>query len=312
MTLTARRKWEQHSFCTNDIVPDPTSSTGGNAWGRTNDEKCLVYSFGLDKYTEWEVKMAKIFGCDVFAFDPTSNFQKKIAPGVTFHKLGLYGAGANVSITHSSHYDAIDPSLLRTLGEIVRLLGHQGRKIDVLRLDCEGCEYGVLKQLACNGDTQLVKQLMIEFHFQKNLGLSNDADVLVAADAIRCLEEERWGIVTMEKRGCGEDDAEYTDSALKFIKGPFFLLLITMRRVPPTEKESWELFQDVVKAKAQLKVANRKYGTMHGWEQKKWPTDAINDYSSKQENQRLSNKKYYSTFHDRGAVFDEDIGSYPE
>eukprot|EP00956_Cyclotella_meneghiniana_P038916 scaffold162174_cov23-Cyclotella_meneghiniana.AAC.1 len=69
-------------------------------------------------------------------------------------------------------------------------MGHEGRKLDILRLDCEGCEWGVLKQLACSGESQLVKQLMVEMHFQSNLGLSSEDDVLVAADAITCLESE--------------------------------------------------------------------------------------------------------------------------
>ncbi|KAL7516838.1 hypothetical protein ACHAWF_000083, partial [Thalassiosira exigua] len=85
-------------------------------------------------------------------------------------------------------------------------------------MDCEGCEYGVLKELVCNGGSHLVKQLMVEFHSQKNLGLSDDATVLVAGDAFGCLEEERWGIVLMEKSGCSPKDAEYIDSAYKFIR----------------------------------------------------------------------------------------------
>lgn len=192
--------------------------------------------------------MARVFGCDVYAFDPTSNFPREIAPGVTFHKLGLQGAGTNVSSTHSDIYSAIDPSRLRTLGETVRFLGHEGRQIDVLKLDCEGCEYVVLKELACNGDSQLVKQLMVEFHFQKNLGLSDDADILVAADAINCLEEERWGIVSMESRGSSRHDLQYSDPAMKIIKSEAFLLFMTMRRVPKTQKQSWEVYRDVVNA----------------------------------------------------------------
>lgn len=123
----------------------------------------------------------------------------------------------------------------------------------MLKLDCEGCEYGVLKQLACpnndgQSDSQMIEQLMVEFHFQKNLGMASDSDLIVAADAITCLENERWGIVSMEKRGCGENDGEYTPSALKVIKEPLFLLFLTLRRVPISEKLSWELYHDIVEA----------------------------------------------------------------
>eukprot|EP01082_Thalassiosira_pseudonana_P003309 g2779.t1 g2779 contig12:785387-786361(-) len=191
MKVPVTRKYEQHAFCTGDLA------------AQDGESKCLVYSFGINGNTEWEAKMSKEFDCDVFAFDPTSKFSENVAPGVTFHQLGLQGAGVDVSTTHSVSYDALDPSTLKTLGEIIKLMKHDGRKIDILRLDCEGCEWGVLKQLACSGESQLVKQLMVEMHFQKNLGLATDDDVLIAADAITCLEDERWMIASMEKSGFG-------------------------------------------------------------------------------------------------------------
>ena len=154
MSLAVKAHHERHSFCTGDLNDGGKKARGG-------ENRCVIYSFGIDKNTEWESKAANLFGCDVHAFDPTSDFPERIAPGVMFHKLGLQGVGTNVSATHSVEYDAIDPSRLRTLGEIVRSLGHEGRIIDVLKLDCEGCEYGVLKELACNGDDgKFVRQLM--------------------------------------------------------------------------------------------------------------------------------------------------------
>lgn len=132
MKVPVGRKWEQQAFCTGDLA------------AKAKESKCLVYSFGINDNTEWEQKIAKEFGCDVFAFDPTSDFNQDVAPGVTFHQLGLHGAGVDVSKTHSVSYDALDPSKLKTLGEIIKLMGHDGRKIDVLRLDCEGCKCAIL------------------------------------------------------------------------------------------------------------------------------------------------------------------------
>eukprot|EP00804_Cyclotella_cryptica_P004644 CCRYP_006945-RA/>CCRYP_006945-RA protein AED:0.14 eAED:0.14 QI:0/-1/0/1/-1/1/1/0/340 len=231
MKLPQGKTWEQHSFCTDDLAASSDKR-------QVQKEKCLVYSFGVHDSTEWEQKVAREFGCDVFAFDPTSDFESNVAPGVTFHKLGLQGVGVDVSKTHSSLYSALDPAKLRSLGDIRRMLGHENRQVDVLRLDCEGCEWGVLKQLACSDDSRMVDQLMVEMHFQKNLGIATDDDLLIAADAITCLEEKRWGLVSMEFSGCDPIDADYIPSMLKLIKRDFLYMLLyaTFRRIPVEEQ----------------------------------------------------------------------------
>lgn len=236
---------ERQAFCMSDLR---TKSSD-----KENNGKCLVYSFGINDNTEWEEKMKKEFGCDVFAFDPTSNLPEKITPGVTFHQIGLQGDGVDVSKTHSVLYDALDPSKLLTLGQIIKLMGHTGRNIDILRLDCEGCEWGVLKQLACSGESQLVEQLMVEMHFQKTLGLATDEDILIAADAIACLEKENWGIVSMEQNGCDLRDADYIEPAMKVIRGPIFLMLVTMKRL--TNKEEQHFWADYPNICTHTKVA---------------------------------------------------------
>ena len=266
MKIPVGRKYEQQAFCTGDLAMQKKES------------KCLVYSFGINDNTEWEEKIAKEFGCDVYAFDPTSKFKQNVAPGVTFHQLGLQGAGVDVSKTHSSAYDALDPSKLRTLGEIMNLMGHEKREIDILRLDCEGCEWGVLKQLACSGESQFVKQLMIEMHFQKNLGLASDSDVLIAADAITCLENDRWAIASMEKSGCGPKDAQYTETALKFLRDPYFLLYTTMRRLPEDARWHWDLYGFIIQEDTKQQMFFYKHYMEHGLDPNEWPDELRTKY----------------------------------
>ena len=57
------------------------------------------------------------------------------------------------------------------------MLVHQGRT-DLMGLECKGCEYGKLNQLACNMDRNFVEQFMIEFHWQKSFGLTSDDDIV--------------------------------------------------------------------------------------------------------------------------------------
>jgi hypothetical protein len=152
------------------------------------------------------------------------------------------------------------------------MLGHQGKEIDVLKMDCEGCEYGVMHQLACNGDSHLVEQLMVEFHRQKNLGLMTNNDIGIAGDAIQCLEKERWGLVSSEESGIGHENATYVDSALKVTKGIFLALYATFRQIPPTDLLPWQVMGDAVDAafhQTQLEVEN---WPKYGYNYSSWPT----------------------------------------
>lgn len=267
LKIPVSRTWEQQAFCTSDLAL------------QSKEPKCLVYSFGINDNTKWEEKIAKEFGCDVFAFDPTSKFKKDVAPGVTFHQLGLQGAGVDVSKTHSLSYDALDPSKLKTLGEIIKLMGHEGRNIDIWRLDCKGCEHGVLKEMACSGESKFVQQLKVEFHFQKNLGLATDDDVLVAADAITCLENDRWAIASMEISGCGPKDALYTQSALKFIRSPHFLAYITLQRLPDDARWSWDLYGDYILEEFKQFDFFASNNEQYGDNVYEWPEDMRNKHA---------------------------------
>ena len=301
MKIPVGRQYEQQAFCTGDLV----------LAAQTNQQsKCLVYSFGINDNVEWEEKIAQEFGCDVFAFDPTSKFDTNVAPGVTFHQLGLQGAGVDVSKTHSHDYDALDPTKLRSLGEIMKLMGHENRNIDVLRLDCEGCEWGVLKQLACSGESQFVKQLMVEMHFQKNLGLASDDDVLIAADAITCLEDERWAIASMEKQGCGPKDAQYTESVLKFLPASNFLLYVTMKRLPYYARWNWGLYGSYVKEDSEQLIFFAEHQAEHGLDPSKWPDDLKRKYDELgEEKMNIANEIYKPLY---GDFFLPEYKTYQE
>eukprot|EP00957_Ditylum_brightwellii_P078640 5978624-Ditylum_brightwellii.AAC.1 len=173
------KKSEEQSFCSDDLRVEVQ---GGG--------KCLVYSFGVFDSLEWEENIADMFGCEVHSFDPTVNLPPNPVPGVTFHRLGLQGVDTDMSATHSERYSPVDQSRLLPLEDIKIKLGHHNRSIDVLNLDCEGCEWGVIHQLACKGsETHMIKQIITEFHFQKNLGMHNEKHVMIAAEAVSCLEK---------------------------------------------------------------------------------------------------------------------------
>jgi hypothetical protein len=221
--IKRKKKWEEQAFCVDDL--------------RLQRDSCLVYSFGIHTSWEWEEKVARLFGCDVHAFDPTMNHPSQLAPGVTFHQLGLQAAGTDMSATHSDLYEAIDVDKLLSLDKIKTRLGHDNRKLSVLMLDCEGCEWGVLRQFMCDANNKIamesVDQIVVEMHFQKNLGMLNEADVLGAAEAVVCLENARWAITSIESSGIDKEDADYAPGVSKVLHGSAgaFLLNLALQRV---------------------------------------------------------------------------------
>jgi Methyltransferase domain len=253
------KQWEEHSLCVEDV----------------QQKNCLVYSFGIHTSWEWEEKMARLLHCEVHAFDPTMNHPTNLAPNVTFHKLGLQAEGTDMSATHAAEYDAIDPKLLLTLGQIMTQLGHAGRKLDVLALDCEGCEWGALRQLACSGESSLVDQLFVEFHFQKNLGLATSADVVQAAQGIDCLWQHRWHVVAMEGSGASPKEWKYAKDVTQIIDSVGFLLYLSLQRIPDNQPRPSDYLEQAVRLSAEVTVAEEDFSAKYKTEdQNKWPEDA--------------------------------------
>ena len=59
---------------------------------------------------------------------------------LTFHAIGLGGADQNFEFKGKSYKGL-------TLQSIMRELGHEGRVIDVLKIDIEGAEWAVLSTM---------------------------------------------------------------------------------------------------------------------------------------------------------------------
>ena len=98
------------------------------------DRTCLVYAIGSNGDFSFETAVREHLGCEIHTFDPTGNsasIAKKAseAAGVNFHALGLAAAAEGAHLP---------------LRDIVEQLGHQHRMIDLVKIDCEGCEHTAL------------------------------------------------------------------------------------------------------------------------------------------------------------------------
>jgi len=150
------------------IVPDGLSSLS------------IIYSFGLEKDVSFEVELIKLYGVTIHAFDPTPRsieFVKSLNLTDQFilHEFGIADFDGNAIFyapkdpTRVSHTivprssretsKSIEVPVYR-LTTIMKMLGHN--KIDLLKMDIEGAEYGVIQDLKDSNIS--ISQLCLEFH----------------------------------------------------------------------------------------------------------------------------------------------------
>jgi len=141
--------------------PQRIAKTSSSKHGR--DDSCLVYSFGRGSPNSrsfdfaFETHLLQVVGgvgsCEIHVFDHRlDDYGGKIPEGIIPHNWSLEGE--------------IDAPKARkgymTLKEIVHHLGHEGRTLDVMRVDCEGCEWHTFPEWLKSGVEP--RQLLVSFH----------------------------------------------------------------------------------------------------------------------------------------------------
>lgn len=157
-------------------------------------KNCLVYNVGSNNNIGFEqaLKSAAPW-CDIHTFDPMRAMYKGQLVS-TFHRIAIAGnaIAERAAVQNSS-------SLSMTLGEVRRRLGHLGRRIDVLKIDCEGCEWTALLPLfsGMEAGELHVDQLLVEAHLDQSLTYEKLVGWFMSADAagFRMFSKERngWG-----------------------------------------------------------------------------------------------------------------------
>ena len=137
--------------------------------------------------------MYKHLGCEIHTFDPTVRVEDFVGTSVaSFHGWGLGEDGevVNFGVRGGGSFTSM------SLKSMVKKLGHTGRNIDLLKIDCEGCEWQALPDIfdAMHAGEMKVDQIQIELHGgTKDLikSLFHKAD----AARMRIMHKERnhWG-----------------------------------------------------------------------------------------------------------------------
>ena len=152
---------------------------------------CVVLSIGIGGDWEFEL-LALARGCEVHAFDPTLALRKQHMqmarliqrefPRLQFHLLGLGGPKSKALSggAQGNQYDRAGTGLaeLIQLDEMMARFA-RGRRVDILKIDCEGCEHEAFNHVASHAPQLLcsVAQLSIEVHFKVAENVTTQHDV---------------------------------------------------------------------------------------------------------------------------------------
>ncbi len=159
------------------------SSYGGWAIAKGSlDENSVVYSIGIGQDTSFDQSLIDSYQLQVFAYDPTPASIAWVRSNIVSSRfifnplalsevdgfLTLYGPAPNVAdqvsaSVHQSHAASKPYSVpCQTFDSMLKSNEHSS--CDLLKMDIEGAEYPVLKQICKSGLINCVKQLLIEFH----------------------------------------------------------------------------------------------------------------------------------------------------
>jgi len=109
---------------------------------------CLVYSIGSNGDFSFEASVREYNpNCEIHTFDHT--WDGNPPEWLTYHHTGI---------------GLVNGGQFKNIATIVQELGHVNRRIDMLKIDCEGCEFDVYPNFYMPGVN--IAQLLIEVHYK--------------------------------------------------------------------------------------------------------------------------------------------------
>lgn len=163
------------------------------------DTTCKFFSFGIRDDPSWDIHMGESWNCRGFAGDPSITHPSKLHPAVTFHNIGLKLLRPNVE----QKKDPKDDWILVSLPQLRKFLGWD--YIDIIKIDCEGCEVAMARDVLLEDPTFLdhVGQISIETHATKTW-VNSTEELYYYALMFPLLEEAGFKLIWSTVFGCGK------------------------------------------------------------------------------------------------------------
>jgi FkbM family methyltransferase len=171
----------------------------------------VVYSFGVGEDASFDIALIQRFGMDVYAFDPTPKSiawarSQSLPSQFKLFEYGIADFDGNIYFNPPENPAHVSYTILdrpktkankisapvKRLATIMRELGHSD--IDLLKMDIEGAEYGVIDDIDKAGLRP--KQLLVEFHHRfPSVGVQK------SRDAITKLKSMGYGLFSVSVTG---------------------------------------------------------------------------------------------------------------
>lgn len=141
------------------------------------DSNSIIYSAGVGQDVSFELSLSHRFGCTVYLFDPsptgikTMSLEENQAKDVLFNPIGLAGESGQLEFGEpvdpgEGSFSIANQNTKRikfdctSVADFMRKHGHN--HIDLLKMDIEGSEYGVIDSLL--HESLPVRMICCEFH----------------------------------------------------------------------------------------------------------------------------------------------------